>query len=225
MSVHLPNALRSIRNRRNNGAIHELLELLNASQLKTSARLPINQFKPESLDAQKVFHIDDIQKLCSRYRLRFLALEKYKSDLPTEAADAILETEQLHQTQLQDFKLLAPAKFFRLKSADDPMLFAPMGGGYYYLLHAWGKDMSLWRRCMVWPLQNAGNAVFSLFAISFVLSLLLAVLFPGKVDFWTKTWVLFLFNFKAIIGIALFLGIAKGKNFSEVVWDSPYTNA
>ena len=36
---------------------------------------------------------------------------------------------------------------------------------------------------------------------------------------------LFLFMFKAVGGIVLFYGFAKGKNFNNAIWNSKYYNA
>ena len=37
---------------------------------------------------------------------------------------------------------MAPSKLFELENYDDPLLFASLGDGYYYLIHKWGNDLS-----------------------------------------------------------------------------------
>ena len=106
------------------------------------------------LQTEKIYHENQIKKICVDFRLRFLDTKFFKGDLPAEALSAVKEVEKKHGISLQGFKIVAPAKYFRLENADDPMLFAPLGNGYYYLLHKWGTDMHPLRKLLMWPLKN-----------------------------------------------------------------------
>ena len=53
----------------------------------------------------------------------------------------IKSLEKTHNTNIGDFKIMAPSALFRLEKTDDPLLFVPLGNNYYYLVHKWGNDL------------------------------------------------------------------------------------
>ena len=93
-----------------------------------------NDFNFEKLNREHIFHIEDIKNLCITYRLRFLDSHFFKGNFPEEAISEIRKLEKEHQISLKNFKIIAPAKLLKLENADDPLLFAPMGNNYYYLI-------------------------------------------------------------------------------------------
>ena len=94
----------------------------------------------------------------------------FKGGFPVEAVTQIKSIEDTHNTVLSDLKIMAPSKLFKIENADDPLLFAPMGNGYYYLIHQWGDDLHPFRKAMVWPFKNIITACISLLVSSFFLS-------------------------------------------------------
>ena len=100
------------------------------------------------LETDKIFHIDQIKKLAINFRLRFLDSHLFKNQIPDEAITKIRVLEKNHKTTLQGFKIIAPSKTFQLENYDDPLLFAPIGNNYYYLIHKWGNDLSRYSRRM-----------------------------------------------------------------------------
>jgi hypothetical protein len=120
---------------------------------------------------------------------------------------------------------MAPAKLLKLENADDPLLFASMGNGYYYLIHKWGNDLHPFRKALMWPYKTFENLVFTIF----VMSILLTAITPMQVftqrEIGNQEYLLmFLFMFKAVGGTVLFYGFAKGKNFNTAIWNSKYYN-
>jgi len=184
-----------------------------------------NHFDFDLLSTNKIFHISDIEKICINYRLRFLSSSLFKIELPYEAISKIKQLEKEHNTNLKAYKIIAPEKFFRLKNADDPLLFAPIGNQYYYLIHSWGRDLHPLRKLMMWPFKNLENFIVLLL----VLSLILTSLIPDGMFSPHQTTgqflLIFLFMFKWIAGMAIFIGFKKGKNFSSAIWNSKYFNA
>ena len=184
-----------------------------------------NNFDLAFLKTENIFHVNDIQKLCITYRLRFLDSRYFKGTFPEEAISEIRQLEKAHKITLKNFKIVAPAKLLKLENADDPLLFAPMGNGYFYLVHKWGNDLHPFRKILMWPYKNFENLVFTVF----VLSIFLTAITP--LDWFTKTGgmqeevLLFLFVFKCVAGIVLYYGFAKGKNFNGAIWNSKYYNA
>ena len=112
------------------------------------------------LDPSRIFDVEDIRRTCVKYRLRFLPAGRFKGHIPNEAIYAIRQLEAHAGTLVQGFKIMAPAKRFKLCDCDaDPLLFVPIGGGSYYLVHQWGRELSPWRAVLGWPLRGMGHLI------------------------------------------------------------------
>ncbi len=184
-----------------------------------------NSFNFELLESDKIYHIDNIKKICIDYRLRFLDSKYFKGKLPYEAISKIKGLEKDHDTELKGFKIIAPSKLFKLENADDPLLFAPIGNGYYYLIHKWGNDLNPFRKLLMWPYKGFGNLIFT----TFIVSLIATALFPEGIfsnePNASQAGMIFFFMFKSIAAMVLYYGFAAGKNFNYAIWDSKYFNA
>ncbi|MCW5519589.1 hypothetical protein J1N09_07050 [Aureitalea sp. L0-47] len=196
-----------------------------SDKLKT-ASVEDNSLNLDLLETEKIFHIEDIKKLCITYRLRFLDSRFFKGEIPEEAISKIRQLEKEHDAALSGFKIVAPAKRLKLENADDPLLFAPLGNDYYYLVHKWGNDLHPFRKLLMWPYKNFENLVFTVFLLSIVLTAItpMKLFTHGEVSM-QEYFLMFLFMFKAVGGIVLYYGFAKGKNFNGAIWDSKYYNA
>jgi len=184
----------------------------------------VNSFNLDSLTSEKIFHIEQIKKICIDYRLRFLDSKLFKGVIPEEAISKIRLLENEHRTELEGFKVLAPSKMFKLKDKDDPMLFAPIGNGYYYLIHKWGNDLHPLRRLFMWPFKNIINLVLFILLLSYFLTLLIPDGLFSKSSSMGQFAILFFFTFKSIAAGVIFYGFAQGKNFSNAIWNSRYIN-
>lgn len=185
-----------------------------------------NTFDFDKLQSSEIYHIDQIEKICINYRLRFLDSKYFKGQLPYEAISKIKTLEEEHETSLKGFKIMAPSKLFKLENADDPLLFAPIGNDYYYLIHKWGNDLSPFRRIAMWPFKTFENFMFLVLLSALICtSLVPSGFFMNEDNIRTEFILLFIFMFKWIGGIALYYGFAKGKNFNTAIWRSKYYNA
>ena len=184
-----------------------------------------NAFNFDLLDRNKIYHLEQIKKVSINYRLRFLDLKYFKNKLPESAHQDIQQLETHHETHLSGFKIMAPSALFRLEKADDPLLFAPLGNDFYYLVHKWGNDLHPLRRLMMLPFKNIWNLLGLVLAISFVVTEIMPKnLFTKSPDASTY-WMLLFFNFKAIASVVLFYGFALGKNFNPAIWNNKYNKA
>lgn len=184
-----------------------------------------NAFNFDLLDRNKIYHLEQIKKVSINYRLRFLDLKYFKNKLPESAHQDIQQLETLHETHLSGFKIMAPSALFRLEKADDPLLFAPLGNDFYYLVHKWGNDLHPLRRLMMLPFKNIWNLLGLVLTISFVVTEIMPKnLFTKSPDASTY-WMLLFFNFKAIASVVLFYGFALGKNFNPAIWNNKYNKA
>ena len=194
------------------------------SEPEKSLRRKYNQFDFEQLETKRIFHRDTIKKICIDYRLRFLDLDYFKGDVPVEAIESIQALEQAHNTELQNMKIVAPSKLFKLKNADDPLLFVPIGNQYYYLIHKWGNDLHPLRQLLMWPFKNIVTSILSILLLSLVLtSFMPLTLFRAEPN-WSDFILIFMFMFKSIAAIVIYYAFAAGKNFSRAIWDSTYYN-
>lgn len=182
-----------------------------------------NDFDFDRLESDRIFHVDQIRKICIAYRLRFLPTTYFKAGIPEEAVTQIRSLESGHKTTLQGFHIVAPTKTFQLKKYDDPLLFAPIGYDYYYLVHQWGNDLKIWRKWLVWPFRN----LFTFLAFSIAIS--------GLVTFFTPETslsrsvplagaIIFLFAFKSVFAVMLYSFFILGKKFNVSIWNSIYKN-
>lgn len=184
-----------------------------------------NAFNFDLLDRNKIYHLEQIKKVSINYRLRFLDLKYFKNKLPESAHQDIQQLEALHETHLSGFKIMAPSALFRLEKADDPLLFAPLGNDFYYLVHKWGNDLHPLRRLMMLPFKNIWNLLGLVLAISFVVTEIMPKNLFTKSPDESTYWMLLFFNFKAIASVVLFYGFALGKNFNPAIWNNKYNKA
>lgn len=191
--------------------------------LSTPNKHNTNAFNVDILEHDRIYHIDTIKTICIDYRLRFLDSHYFKGDLPYEAISKIKALEKEHNTQLNGFKIMAPAKLLKLENADDPLLFAPIGNGYYYLIHKWGNDLSAYRKWIMLPFKSLENLLITALLSSYILSLIIP---HGDIKIHSSQfWLIFLFMFKSVVAIILYYAFARGKNVSAENWNSKYYNA
>lgn len=194
-------------------------------KLSGPSKETINCFNFDLLDANRIFHIEQIKEICIDYRLRFLDTKYFKGKYPQKAINEIKGLEKAHNIELKGFKIVAPSKLFKLENADDPLLFAPMGNGYYYLIHKWGNDLSPLRKLLMLPFKNFGNLTVLVLLISWLLTEMVPVGLFSKEDTLANFFMIYFFMFKSVAAVVLFYGFALGKNFNHAIWNSKYFNA
>ena len=193
-------------------------------KIKDNLQTNSNNFDFDLLESGKIFHIDTIKSICVDYRLRFLDSSLFKNDIPEEAISKIKNLEKAHNTNLNGFKIMAPAKLFKLKNADDPLLFVPMGNNYYYFIHKWGNDLSPFRKFLMMPFKNLMNSIFAMILVSILTTMILPVSKFGPDNINLVKFISFLFVFKSYCALFLYYSFWKGKNFSSVIWNSNFYN-
>ena len=189
------------------------------------AKENLNQFDVDLLVRDRIFHIDDIKKTCIDFRLRFLDSKYFKNKIPQAAFDEINHLNELHNTRLGNYKIMAPSKLFKLENTDDPLLFAPLGNGYYYLIHKWGNDLHPFRKVMMWPFKSIPNLFALILLLSWFATQLVPVGLFSKTNDWGVYWMTYFFMFKGIAAIVIFYGFALGKNFNPAIWNSKYNKS
>lgn len=182
-----------------------------------------NAFICDLLETDHIFHISHIRKLCIDYRLRFLDTAFFKNDIPEEAVTKIRALEHEHQIKIKGFRIAAPSKAFRLKNYDDPLLFAPLGNDYYYLVHKWGNDMPMNRKWFVMPVKNLLNFILACLVISLVITMLIPETKLSR-SVPMASAIIFLFAFKSVFAMWMYAFFMTGRKFNTGMWDSPFYN-
>lgn len=213
------------------GQVHQILEKHITEKTSVNERLKkksivqSNGFDIDLLETSRIFHIDQIKTICTDYRLRFLDTRLFKGQIPKTAISKIENLDKEHNLELEGFKIMAPSKLFKLEDKDDPLLFAPIGNGYYYLIHKWGNDLHPLRKALVWPFKGMINLTITTLVISYLITLLVPNGLFSKSYSGAEFWVIFFFMFKSIAAVVIFYGFALGKNFNPAIWNSKYFNA
>ena len=125
-----------------NSLLDEVYQLLHEEDLKdqrieknisTASGQKANKFDFDLLQTENIYHIEQIKNICIDYRLRFLDAKYFKGVIPQSAVSKIKQLEKDHGIEIKGFKIMAPSRLFKLQDKDDPLLFAPLGNGYFYL--------------------------------------------------------------------------------------------
>ncbi len=212
--------------RRGRDSEKDLMVLLDSFAISSSQSATThNRFNLDKLESSRIYHLNDIRKICIDYRLRFLNLKYFKPELPEEATAAMAGLEAEHDTTLDGLKIVAPSRLFKLEDKDDPLLFAPLGNGYYYLIHRWGKDLHPLRKALVWPFRNIVNLTLVVLAFSLLATFGVPEGLFSKKGGSAEFWIIFFFIFKSLAAVVIFYGFALGKNFNPAIWNSKYFNA
>ena len=142
----------------------DLNELFSKTDL---SKTKLNQFNIDDLERDRIFHVQDIKKTCIDYRLRFLDSKYFKGDFPNSTTEKIKTFKNSHKINHVDLKVMAPSKLFKLKNADDPLLFCNLGNEYFYLIDKWGNDLSYFRKLKMWPFKSLKNILIFLVISTF----------------------------------------------------------
>ena len=199
------------------------LEILNSM---FGADGGMNQLDDTLLDPTKIYHLKEIKQICIDYRLRFLDASRFKGAIPNEALDKIEALQNVHETTLNGYKIIAPANMFKLEERDkDPLLFANLGNGYYYLIHKWGKDLAWYRRALVYPFRDFESLFKTMVGLCLVIAMSVpSELMMGPLDKTSfKIRVIFFFYlFFAFAGLTALYGFSRVQNFNKNLWNSKY---
>lgn len=186
--------------------------------------------KLKEIEPGNIYSIETIERICIRYRLRFLDTQYFKPEFPYEALIKIKAIESANETKIEKFRIIAPGEAFNLEDVNkDPLLFAELADGRYYLLHKWGKDLSWIRRIITWPLQTLSTFFFTLVMICGIVAFSLPddwvvrseSLHPHLLQFRMMLMVQMIIGFFFFL---LFIGLAFHRNFSSMDWKSKNFN-
>ena len=124
-----------------------LLEALSLEERQQQVQLldEVNELLQSSTELHKellkneqyrIFSMETIEKICVRYRLRFLDLELFKGEVPEAARLELSALESRYRTRFRRLRIIAPGEFFELGYIDkDPILLAELSKDKYLFIH------------------------------------------------------------------------------------------
>jgi len=124
----------------------------------------------KEFNKERVFHISQIEAICNKYYLRFLPAHKYNSTIDSDLPNRISTFEVCYRTTCttRNTYIAAPSESFELKEKDkDPLFFYKINEDYFYLIHKWGNDLSIFRKFK----SLLSNTYFCVFLTSFIFTL------------------------------------------------------
>jgi hypothetical protein len=180
-----------------------------------------------AFESDKVFRIDQIEKICINYRLRFLDTKYFRHEFPYEAISKINEFERKYNTKVKRFKIIAPDVAFDLEDCNkDPLLFAQLDNERFYLLHKWGNDLAWYRKFLYYPVRSIYTYFYFMLAVAALFAFLVPFeWFQVREDniLYMRVW----FTAHCFIGlffICIFLGAIMQTGFSSMNWKSKFMN-
>jgi hypothetical protein len=216
-------------------SVEGILEEAAQSHEKILTRLKTTEVEKElnlvldEADRERIFSITDIRKIAIRYRLRFLDSSFFKAEFPYQAVAEIKAFEKKYGLEVRHFKIMAPDHAFKLENINkDPLLFAQLPNGSYYLLHKWGHDLAWYKKYLFLPLQNPVLFFGTLFVVCGLISLSVPAAWMNVVmnfagEVYLRIW-LTLHLFIMFTGLFIWAGLAFDRNFSCNIWESKYYN-
>lgn len=153
-------------------------------------------------NSERVFHISQIKSICNKYYLRFLPSSLYNGSVDADLANKVLTFEVAYGLDLKNthYYIMAPASSFKLEAKPkDPLFFYHIADGYYYLVHKWGNDLSMYRRLLPLLSNRAVNLI-----VFYALFILMESLLPFSKDWATQVvlkYTLFPFIFLVVLSL------------------------
>jgi hypothetical protein len=149
----------------NDALVTSLLEGLGIE----SARIRQQRLEKRQRMMQGVYSERQVQKLCTKYRLRCLPVELFRGKMdeavPQKKQEFELDFEDAMQQGVNqdNYRIIAPSEMFKLKPAMlDPLLMYQfeVGDTYYYkLVHQWGGNLSWWRAIVNFPMRSIRHLI------------------------------------------------------------------
>lgn len=198
---------------------HSIAQRITEGTLGTSSE----SFDHSRLDKARIFDTEAIERLCTKFRLRFLDSTLFKGEIPSEAIHQIRHIESNIGIKFSTFKVVAPSERFRLKdSTKDPILLAELPNGRHYFIYQWGDDMKWYQSILKYPMRHFGTLTMSALALGALITVLMPTQFEqGQAEFFYRFF-LFSMSSALILTLVLITGIMYSKDFSENIWNSKF---
>lgn len=87
-------------------------------------------------EANRILSLGTIQKICSKYQLRFLDFQLFKGNIPVSVLEEIRTIEQKYNVPLNVLRLIAPKRYFALTddARNETIILAKIEEGNYLFI-------------------------------------------------------------------------------------------
>lgn len=186
--------------------------------------LPSNKFQG-TIDKELVFKINNFE---AAYNVKCQCDEKpwRPSELivyidPATGHTSVRDLYEEKNPKIQNTFIMAPASSFKLEQRPkDPLFFYKINEEYYYLIHKWGNNLSIFRRVLGW-LSNSFNFWLAVITPN-VFAILITIL--GGVDSKIDVWLIAINT--AVLTTNTIFYLINMSDYSPIKnkWNSQYIN-
>jgi hypothetical protein len=178
----------------------------------------------EDLEDAQVFSLQNIEKACVLFRMKFLNAAEFRTPFPYEALLKIKEMNARHRKDLKDFHVLSLP---HCCSSPDPgaqgLLFVRTNHNNYYLLHRWGAPLHWSRKLKYWPMRSFEHLAVTVILCTLAVTLSLPtalITLDSSAEYWSGYRVAAFFHLLIFFaGFTIYIVFAFFGNFSNVVWN------
>lgn len=180
----------------------------------------------EEIPQDNIYTLQEIEKICVLYRLKFLDASHFKKPIPSVAE---VKIEYLNDTYNKNIAGLKIVSFYECFNQyhypkNFGILFAPTINGHYYLIHHWGEPISNKRKWQYFPLRTFETLAFSVILFTLIVDLILPthlITLDRTATYWCGYRIGVFFHLLIFFGgLTMFVVISFFKNVSKNIWDS-----
>lgn len=178
---------------------------------------------PRIIEPSKVFSAQVVERICTKYRLRFLDSELFKGEIPAEAVREVKRIEYLGGFSFSRFKIMAPEERFMLKdSTKDPILLAQLPNGKYYFIFQWGEDLKWHQALLKYPFRHMGTLGLTASSIGLIVATVVPAQFQASYAEFFYRFFMFSLTTCLVMTLTIITAIIYAKDFSENIWNSKF---
>lgn len=177
----------------------------------------------DGLDKSLLFKPEELKKICTELRLKFIDSQNYPFDIPYEAIYNINELNRKQGKNLNGFKIMGVGSTFKKPvNAANFVLFAPTRYGNYYLVHAWGNNLKWYHKLIAFPLRSFETLAIVLIIFTAIVTLCLPtflITLDRTATYWSGYRAGTFFHLLIFFsGITAYMLVGFNKRFSGSVW-------
>ncbi len=180
----------------------------------------------DEIDAENIYTIKEIEKICTLYRLKFLDIQHFKKEIPTIAEIKIEYLNDKYMKKIGGLKILSYKECFTDTNFEKNygILFAPTINKNYYLIHQWGNPIPKNRKWKYYPLRSFHTLALSILVFTLVVDLILptdVITLDKTATYWCGYRLGAYFHLLIFFsGFTVFIVFSFFKNFSKNSWTS-----
>lgn len=177
------------------------------------------------IEQENIYTIQELEKICTAYRLVFFDFHCFKKELPSVAEVKLEYLNKTYQKTLTGLKIISYRECFTnaMHPENYGILFAPTMNGNYYLIHQWGNPISKARKWKYYPLRSFETLAICVTLFTLIVDLLLPthlITLDRTATYWSGYRLGTYFHlFIFFSGFTMFIVMSFFRNFSKNTWN------